>query len=211
MPPSAAPECERVGWSFEIIATSAPASWASMAARMPAHPAPTTSTSCSPITESSGYRPGRSQLRGKLLEVLAEHPGELARLAVVRLRVAPRRARVEELRVDARHLDGHPEAEDRVGAVLDVVELPCERRVQQGARRRDRHALALAERAARPPGVHEPDGRAVLVELVAEHLRVHGRRLRQERRREARRERRLRLGDPDLRAGELRREAGEEV
>src|SRR5262249_2599530 len=46
MPPSAAPECERVGWSFEMTATSAPASCASMAARMPAQPAPTTSTSC---------------------------------------------------------------------------------------------------------------------------------------------------------------------
>src|SRR3954454_23296210 len=51
MPPSAAPECERVGWIFEIIATSAPASKASIAARMPAQPAPTTSTSCFAITE----------------------------------------------------------------------------------------------------------------------------------------------------------------
>src|SRR4051794_21791411 len=55
MPPSAAPECERVGWSFEIIATSAPASCASIAARMPAQPAPTTSTSCSPITVGGRY------------------------------------------------------------------------------------------------------------------------------------------------------------
>src|SRR5262245_64637071 len=45
MPPSAAPEWLRVGWSLEIIATSAPASCASMAARMPAQPAPITSTS----------------------------------------------------------------------------------------------------------------------------------------------------------------------
>ena len=50
IPPSAAPECERVGWSFEIIATSAPASNAAIAARMPAQPAPTTRTSCFPIT-----------------------------------------------------------------------------------------------------------------------------------------------------------------
>ena len=70
--------------------------------------------------------------------------------------------------------------------------------------------LPLAERAARPAGVDEPHRRAVLVELLAEQLRVHGRRLRQERRAEARRERRLRLGDADLGAGELRREAGEE-
>ena len=38
MPPSAAPEWLRVGWSFETIATSAPASWASIAARIPAQP-----------------------------------------------------------------------------------------------------------------------------------------------------------------------------
>ena len=52
IPPSAAPEWLRVGWSFEIIATSAPASWAAMAARMPAQPAPTTSTSCLASTAS---------------------------------------------------------------------------------------------------------------------------------------------------------------
>src|SRR3979490_10633 len=46
MPPSAAPEWLRVGCSLEITATFAPASYASMAARMPAQPAPTTRTSC---------------------------------------------------------------------------------------------------------------------------------------------------------------------
>src|SRR5437899_8839808 len=46
MPPSAAPEWDRVGWIFESRATSAPASNASMAARMPAQPAPTMRTSC---------------------------------------------------------------------------------------------------------------------------------------------------------------------
>src|SRR5256885_12664901 len=46
MPPSAAPEWLRTGWILEISATSAPASCASMAARIPAQPAPTTSTSC---------------------------------------------------------------------------------------------------------------------------------------------------------------------
>ena len=51
----------------------------------------------------------------------------------------------------------------------------------------------------------------MLVELAPEHLRVDRRRLRQERCAEARRERRLRLRDADLRTGELRREAGEEV
>ena len=53
MPPSAAPEWLRVGWSFEMTPTSAPASCASIAARMPAQPAPTTSTSCFASTSSS--------------------------------------------------------------------------------------------------------------------------------------------------------------
>ena len=92
---------------------------------------------------------------------------ELARLRVVRLGVAPRRARVEQLRVDARHRHRHLEAEELVRPVLDALELARERGAQQRARRLDRHPLALAERAAGPARVHEPDRRAVLVELLA--------------------------------------------
>src|SRR5262249_24353768 len=143
IPPSAAPEWLRVGWSLEIIATSAPASKAAMAARMPAQPAATTRTSSSPITSSdatgsarvtavqSGAGPGRGELRlGELLEVRPEHPGQLARLGVVGGRIAPGRARVEQRRGDARDLDRHLEAEDLVGAELGGVEPPGERRVE---------------------------------------------------------------------------------
>src|SRR5947208_12166197 len=203
MPPSAAPECERVGCSFEIIATSAPASKASMAARMPAQPAPTTRTSCSPITPSDATSTlpgpaseawsGLGELRiGEPLEVLAEHLSELARLPVVRLRIAPGRPRVEQRRLDARHRDRHVEAEDLVGAELHLVELARESGVEQCARRRDGHPPPLSDRAAGPARVHEPHVRAVLVELLAEHIRVHRRPLREERRSEACRERRLR-------------------
>src|SRR4051812_17624613 len=56
MPPSAAPEWLRVGWSLEMTATSAPASYASIAARIPAQPAPTIRTSWDASTraEASG-------------------------------------------------------------------------------------------------------------------------------------------------------------
>ena len=108
-------------------------------------------------------------------------------------------------------VDRDPEREDVVGAVLGVVELARERRVEEAARRLDRHPVPLAVRPARPARVDEPDGRAVPVELLAEHPRVHGRGLRQEGRAEARRERRLRLLHADLGAGELRGESGEEV
>jgi len=64
MPPSAAPEWLRVGWSLETIATSAPASCASMAARMPAQPAPMTSTSCLASTSGGRYRIGLATASG---------------------------------------------------------------------------------------------------------------------------------------------------
>src|SRR5207248_3470991 len=226
MPPSAAPEWLRVGWIFETSATSAPASWASIAARIPAQPAPITTTSCfaSTATEAietrvaaawlhvrarSGHLGAR--LGGELAEVVAEHGGQLARLPVVRLRLAPGRARVEERRVDARHLDRHLEPEELVGPGRDALERAGQCRVEQRPGRRDRHSPPLAERTPRPAGVHEPDRRAVPVELLAEHPRVDPRRLGEERGAEARREGRLRLGDADIGAGELRGEAREEV
>ena len=59
IPPSAAPEWLRTGWIFEMTATSAPTSNASIAARMPAQPAPTTSTSYFASTHGS-YRMGQA-------------------------------------------------------------------------------------------------------------------------------------------------------
>src|SRR5204862_7594693 len=45
MPPAAATECERTGWTLLMIATVAPASAAASAARCPANPAPMIRTS----------------------------------------------------------------------------------------------------------------------------------------------------------------------
>src|SRR5437867_3224511 len=132
----------------------APASNASIAARMPAQPAPSTSTSwaLSTTTEPTETLPlrarGNDLLAGirKLLEVLPEHRGELARLAVVGSRVAPGRARVEQRPLHAGYRDRHLEAERLVDAVVDVVEPPGERRVQERARRLDRHPVPGADR-----------------------------------------------------------------
>src|SRR5437667_190159 len=68
----------------------------------------------------------------------------------------------------------------------------------------DVHALARAVRAAGPARVHEPGADAVPLEALREHRRIHARMTGHERRAEARRERRDRLLDPDLGAGELR-------
>src|ERR1700730_5417106 len=174
MPPSAAPEWLRVGCSFEIIATSAPASNAAMAARMPAQPAPTTRTSCSPITSSDATssregltaepRPGGRKFRGvEALEVVPEHPGEFARLRVVYGRIAPGRTRIQERRHDSRDRYRHFEAEDIVDAEGRIRELAGKRCAQHRPRCSDRHALALAERPAGPAGVDEPDDCAVLI------------------------------------------------
>src|SRR6185436_11704034 len=45
MPPAAATECERTGWTLLMIATVAPSSAAARAARWPARPAPMMRTS----------------------------------------------------------------------------------------------------------------------------------------------------------------------
>src|SRR3954447_9694990 len=70
MPPSAEPEWERVGCSLETIATSAPARLASIAARMPARPAPTTTTSCrSKDPPDPKVRKGRARAPLRIIEV----------------------------------------------------------------------------------------------------------------------------------------------
>src|SRR5919204_6503734 len=46
IPPWAAFECERTGWTLEMMPTEAPSSAAARAARWPARPAPMTRTSC---------------------------------------------------------------------------------------------------------------------------------------------------------------------
>src|SRR5258707_7952659 len=46
MPPAAATECERTGWTLLMIATLAPCCAAARAARCPARPAPMIKTSC---------------------------------------------------------------------------------------------------------------------------------------------------------------------
>ena len=148
----------------------------------------------------------------ELLEVLAEHLRELAAFGSY----ASGSRHVERGSSSFASTPGtsrrHLEAEDLVGPVLDAVE----------RRRRAPRAAARASRAIgiRSPSPNGPPVQPVLTsqtvdvvrrELLAEHPRVDARRLRQERRAEAGRERRLRLGDADLGAGELRREAGEEV
>src|SRR4051794_3764841 len=53
MPPWAAFECERTGWTLDRIPTEAPSAAAAIAARCPARPAPMTSTSCCGIGAGS--------------------------------------------------------------------------------------------------------------------------------------------------------------
>ena len=58
MPPAAAFEWERTGWTLLMMATVAPASAAARAARWPASPAPMIRTSCAGMVREdidSGY------------------------------------------------------------------------------------------------------------------------------------------------------------
>ena len=230
MPPSAAPEWLRVGWSFETTATSAPASNASIAARMPAQPAPITRTSCAASTrrDASGthppparrvagqQRPGRGDLGvdvRELLEVLAEHRASSPALASYALGIAPGRARVEQRRCRPRAPRPAPRSR-------------TPRRRGTRPRRARPRAPRAGARASPAIGIRWPlarPGRPVQPVLTSQTVGscsasfspsrrgVDRRRLRQERAAEAGRERRRRLGDADLGAGEPRREAGEEV
>ena len=63
MPPAAATECERTGWTLLMIATVAPASAAARAARWPARPAPMMRTSWAGIALDD-IREGRAATRG---------------------------------------------------------------------------------------------------------------------------------------------------
>src|SRR3954451_6728763 len=58
MPPCAAFECERTGWTLAMIPTDAPSSAAASAARCPASPPPITSTSCEGMKASILLGPG---------------------------------------------------------------------------------------------------------------------------------------------------------
>src|SRR4051812_15087454 len=95
------------------------------------------------LTSAQVVRPGGADCRvdvaEALREVLREQIGELACLDVVLLGVTPGGARVEQLRLDAGHLDRHLEPEDLVCPEGHVVELAGERGAQHRARRLDGH------------------------------------------------------------------------
>src|SRR2546423_15123088 len=118
--------------------TLAPASYASMAARIPAQPAPTTKTSCVDSTSTDATETTRraasleiwsggahrlADVAEALGEVVGEPLRELARLAVVFLGIAPGRARIEDPGVDAVHGGRNVEPEQLVRAELHFVEL----------------------------------------------------------------------------------------
>src|SRR3954470_2930525 len=108
MPPAAATECERTGWTLLMMATVAPASAAASAARWPARPAPMMRTSCAGMAPSKGRacEPNSSTGRRRFGLRHGAH-GELRRRSR-RLERARRRGRGERA---ADLLDGHDAAQ----------------------------------------------------------------------------------------------------
>src|SRR3954471_24799769 len=86
MPPAAATECERTGWTLDMMATVAPPSAAARAARCPARPAPMMRTSCAGMVGESIQEGWFKELRVRAAEGLTDRhsgasaPGILARL-----------------------------------------------------------------------------------------------------------------------------------
>src|SRR6516164_9411019 len=66
MPPAAATECERTGWTLLMIATLAPICAAARAARWPASPAPMIKTSCAGMAFEVGWTEAGYGRRGGL-------------------------------------------------------------------------------------------------------------------------------------------------
>src|SRR5690242_19320106 len=74
----------------------------------------------------------------ELAEVVAEHGDKLPGLYIIGRGIAPRVARIEDARIDARHRHRHAEMEMRVYAHLDMGERAVERGREQRPRRLDR-------------------------------------------------------------------------
>src|SRR3954451_17683622 len=187
MPPAAATECERTGWTLLMIATEAPSSAAARAARWPASPAPMIRTSCDGMAPAL-YRsvplirpvPGRGRpLRRGRSSPVQDRPGDGCRegaadvlerdhAAQPRLGVhdhqrpeAPQRLRGQEL------LDRRLAADDRAGVDVRAEDLADRHRPAALADRAvDRLAPQDPHKAPQPVHDREPREPVAQEELV---------------------------------------------
>src|ERR1035437_10072993 len=120
----------------------------------------------------SGFHDVVGAAVGHELEVLDETRGQGVVLVVVIRTARPSVGGIENPRRNAGALGGNVEAEHRVGLEGYVMQLAREGRVQERARVLDADALADAERAARPAGIHQPAGGSRLQQTRFQHVRV---------------------------------------
>src|SRR5271165_5254871 len=149
--------------------------------------------------------------RLELLEVLGEALGQIGGHLVVSGLVFPRATRIEQLRRHSWTRLRNTEAEGWFDLELHVGQLAFDERVDHGPCVGQAHALANAVWPTLPAGVDQPALRLVFAQPAAQHLGIHFRRQRHERRAEAGGERRLRLGHSSFRTCNLRRIARHEV
>src|SRR5664280_1055308 len=146
------------------------------------------------------------------LEILDEARRQRPILAVVGLAARPTAGRVENLRRNAFELDRDIETEDRVGAVRHGIQLPGEGGIEERARVAHADALADAKRPARPSGIDQPAGDAVLQQARLQHFPVGIGMAHHERAAEAGAEGDFRFrAQADLGAGDLAGVPGKEV
>ena len=111
-----------------------------------------------------------------------------------RRRVGPGLARVEDARIDARQRHGTCEAETGIGPHRLVLEITGKRRVEKRARDLDRHARPLPYLPPVQPVLTSQQSTPCCGDSSRKHIAVDARMARHERRAEAGRECRLRLG-----------------
>ena len=144
---------------------------------------------------------------GVLLEVLHKAGGQLLAACLIRGLVLPGVLRDQQLGGHTLDAGGHLHAEGGIGDELALLDLAGKGGGDHGAGVAELHALA----GAVPAGIDQIDLGAGLLHLVRQHRGVHGGIQRQERLAEAGGECGHRLGDADLRTGDLGGEAGDEV
>src|ERR1035441_10560334 len=128
------------------------------------------------------------------------------------LAARPTAGRVENLRRNALEFDRDIETEDGVGAVRHGFQLSGEGGIEEGARVANGDPLADAERAARPSGIDQPTGDAVLQQARFQHFAVGIGMAHHERAAEAGAEGDFRFrAQADLGAGDLAGIPGKEV
>src|SRR5215216_1580865 len=106
----------------------------------------------------------------ELSKVFNKPLSELFIFLIILGAAGPRRPWLQDVIRDTRASAGHFKPEYWIFVIIHVRQLPCQRRIEQGARVLDAGTLADAIRSAHPASIHQPAVDAIMVDLALEQL-----------------------------------------